>query len=339
MSIIGSFFASLFGSSKSGLTPASGGGTTNFLRADATWAVPPGTGGGGTVTAVTGAAPITSTGGTTPAIGCPTVTSVSAGLAPSSGGGTTNFLRADGTWTAPPGGGGTVTAVTGTAPITSSGGTTPAIGCPNVTSGAGGLAPASGGGTTNFLRADGTWAAPAGTGAFTQIGQVVVGAGGQASVTFSAIPGTFTNLMLKYIARSSTNSSNDNIICNFNADSTPSHYAWNFFVAGTSTTTGSINPCNSGSQSALGQVPAATSQANAFASVTIDILNYANTFSFKNGASVISYRTGVSGADVQSIFLMGIEWFSTAAITSITLTPLSAANFVQNSTFTLYGLQ
>lgn len=32
------------------------------------------------------------------------------------------------------------------------------------TSGAKGLAPASGGGTTNFLRADGTWAAPAGTG-------------------------------------------------------------------------------------------------------------------------------------------------------------------------------
>lgn len=34
------------------------------------------------------------------------------------------------------------------------------------TSGAKGLAPASGGGTTNFLRADGTWAAPAGGGGF-----------------------------------------------------------------------------------------------------------------------------------------------------------------------------
>ena len=32
------------------------------------------------------------------------------------------------------------------------------------TSGAKGLAPASGGGTTNFLRADGTWAAPSGGG-------------------------------------------------------------------------------------------------------------------------------------------------------------------------------
>jgi hypothetical protein len=38
----------------------------------------------------------------------PLVTSSDAGLAPASGGGTTNFLRADGTWAAPPGGGGAV---------------------------------------------------------------------------------------------------------------------------------------------------------------------------------------------------------------------------------------
>jgi hypothetical protein len=36
----------------------------------------------------------------------PLVTSGDAGLAPASGGGTTNFLRADGTWAAPPGGSG-----------------------------------------------------------------------------------------------------------------------------------------------------------------------------------------------------------------------------------------
>jgi hypothetical protein len=37
----------VFGSSAKGLAPASGGGTTNFLRADGTWAAPPGGGGGG----------------------------------------------------------------------------------------------------------------------------------------------------------------------------------------------------------------------------------------------------------------------------------------------------
>lgn len=38
----------LFTDVADGLTPASGGGITNFLRADGTWAAPPGGGGGGT---------------------------------------------------------------------------------------------------------------------------------------------------------------------------------------------------------------------------------------------------------------------------------------------------
>jgi hypothetical protein len=37
----------LFGAAAAGLTPASGGGTSNYLRADGTWATPPGGGGGG----------------------------------------------------------------------------------------------------------------------------------------------------------------------------------------------------------------------------------------------------------------------------------------------------
>lgn len=40
-------FLNLFSSSLQGLVPASGGGTTNFLRADGTWATPAGGGGGG----------------------------------------------------------------------------------------------------------------------------------------------------------------------------------------------------------------------------------------------------------------------------------------------------
>ena len=50
---------------------------------------------------------------------------------------------------------------------------------PLVSSGDAGLAPASGGGTSNFLRADGTWAAPAGGGGLT-LGQVLADARGYA---------------------------------------------------------------------------------------------------------------------------------------------------------------
>ena len=40
----------VFTSALKGLAPSSGGGTTNFLRADGTWAAPPGGGGGGDIT-------------------------------------------------------------------------------------------------------------------------------------------------------------------------------------------------------------------------------------------------------------------------------------------------
>jgi len=53
-----------FTSTTKGLAPLSGGGTANFLRADGTWAVPPGTG----VTSVSGTGNIASSGGTTPTI-------------------------------------------------------------------------------------------------------------------------------------------------------------------------------------------------------------------------------------------------------------------------------
>jgi hypothetical protein len=43
-----------FTSGAKGLVPASGGGTTNFLRADGTWAAPPGGGGGGSPGGVSG---------------------------------------------------------------------------------------------------------------------------------------------------------------------------------------------------------------------------------------------------------------------------------------------
>lgn len=128
-----------FSSSLKGLAPASGGGTTNFLRADGTWAEPSGGASGvsdgdkgditvsssgtvwtidndvvtlakllniatsrilGRVTASSG--DVEELTGTQLTTLLDAFTSSLKGLAPASGGGTTTFLRADGTWAAPP---------------------------------------------------------------------------------------------------------------------------------------------------------------------------------------------------------------------------------------------
>jgi hypothetical protein len=130
-------------------------------------------------------------------------TSALKGLVPASGGGSANYLRADGTWATPPdtdtntlgsdgdkgdvtvGGTGTTLTIdndavtnaklANVATASIKGRVTASTGDPEdltgtqattlldvFTSALKGLAPASGGGTTNFLRADGTWAAPPG---------------------------------------------------------------------------------------------------------------------------------------------------------------------------------
>jgi hypothetical protein len=191
-----------------------GTGTANsgtFLRGDQTWAAPSAGATNLTYTAATRV--VASDTGTDATL--PLVTSGDAGLAPASGGGTTNFLRADGTWTAPGGGGATnLTYTAATRVIASDTGTDATL--PLVTTGDAGLAPASGGGTANFLRADGTWAAPSGGGGSVTMEKAVLSATQANSTTTAAVltgatftltpgqTGTFTAIVIFTAAATTT---------------------------------------------------------------------------------------------------------------------------------------
>jgi hypothetical protein len=92
----------------------------------------------------------------------PVATELSPGFLPALSGNASEYLDGTGAWSAPAsGGGGTDLSYTAsTRVLASSTGADATL--PLVTSTDAGLAPASGGGTSNFLRADGTWAAPSG---------------------------------------------------------------------------------------------------------------------------------------------------------------------------------
>lgn len=162
---------SLFTATVQGVVPASGGGTVNFLRADGSWA-PAGL---GEVTGPSVMGNISATLGPpeplTPVQFTAMVnlfTATARGAAPPSGGGTTNFLRADGLWTVPASEApmpadtvwGNPTAVTAPAQAMNSAQLTALVNLFGPANN--GIVPASGGGTSYFLRADGQWTLPPG---------------------------------------------------------------------------------------------------------------------------------------------------------------------------------
>lgn len=170
----------VFTTTLQGLVPASGGGTTNFLRADGTWAAPSGgssitakdegttlttavtsidfvgsgvvaTNTGGAVTVTVSGAPSGSAGGDlTGTYPNPTIASGAVSLSKMANLAANSII---GNNTGSP-----------ATPLALSGTQVTAM-LDVFTSTLQGVVPASGGGTTNFLRADGTWAAPSGGGA------------------------------------------------------------------------------------------------------------------------------------------------------------------------------
>ncbi len=171
-----------------GLAPASGGGTTNFLRADGTWAAPPG-GGGGQTNTVAGSNGITNTGD-----------NVNANLAPTYGAAANTICQGNDSRLSD------ARTPTGHAASHQSGGGDAIklddLSAPDdntdldATTGAHGLLPKLGGGTTNFLRADGSWAAPAGGGGgFTAYEQEFTAVTGANEFTLAATPAVNANTL------------------------------------------------------------------------------------------------------------------------------------------------
>lgn len=161
---------------------------------------------------------------------------------------------------------------------------------------------------------------------FNQIGSAVtVGAGGAAAITFSAIPATFTDLIIKLSGRSTL--TNIGVVLKPNGVTT-SISTKN--LEGTGSAVSSYSSTN-----IVGYMPPSTSTANTFGNLEIYIPNYAGS-TFKLISSDAVNENNATGAfSVLTSWL----WSDTAAITSITLASDGASNnFAEYSTAYLYGV-
>ena len=163
---------------------------------------------------------------------------------------------------------------------------------------------------------------------FVKIQTVTVGSGGSATIEFTSIPQTYTDLKIVVSGRGTANFAGSGNYYIIKPNGLNTNLSSRYLLGiGTSVATGSFQP--------FGYMSASDYTANAFGNSVHYISNYTSanykSFSTESGAE--------SNAD--TVYALEIEaglWSNSAAITSLTLTP-GGGNFAQYSTATLYGIK
>jgi hypothetical protein len=148
----------------------------------------------------------------------------------------------------------------------------------------------------------------------------------QSTVTFSSISGTYTDLILIVNAKANTGGA-IGLQFRFNSDSA-TNYSFTYLNGnGSSASSGRITSNNQG---ALADLASSSSSAG---TVIANIMNYANTTTFKTVVSRGSDASNVAQA------LVNLWRATPAAITQIDVYPNSSIQFAAGGTFTLYGIK
>jgi hypothetical protein len=161
---------------------------------------------------------------------------------------------------------------------------------------------------------------------YTLISSVTVGSGGAASMGFTSIPATYTDLVVKVSARDDRALTVDGVLISFNGST--SNFTNKYLDGdGASTSSGTLARLTA-------NAPGATATGSVFGNGEIYIPNYASSnYKSFSGDSVTENNATAALAG-----LFANLWSDTAAITSITLTPSNGTLFDQYSTAYLYGI-
>jgi hypothetical protein len=144
-----------------------------------------------------------------------------------------------------------------------------------------------------------------------------------ATVTFSSIPSTYTDLVVILNVKSTDSGTDVDVTGTFNGD-TGSNYSWTR-IYGDGSTAGAQR---AGSQTSLRIGNQSGTGSSAFSPMILNILNYSNTTA--NKSMIIRPNNPARIVD-----LYVNCWRNTSAISSISFT----GNFLSGSSFTLYGIK
>jgi len=163
-----------------------------------------------------------------------------------------------------------------------------------------------------------------------------VGATAVASIDFTSISSTYTDLLVVYSLRTSLTGGPyhfDDCAIRFNGD-TGNNY--NRLVLRTRQGSTGSGQTISGNLIALYEASAADATANTFGSGQAYITNYASAE--HKSVDIMGASESNNSTEVQLGFVSGL-WKSTSAITSIKLYSQNGTNFVQYSSASLYGIK
>lgn len=148
------------------------------------------------------------------------------------------------------------------------------------------------------------------------------------SITFSSIPGTYTDLKIVFSGRGTAADSLELPTMRFNGD-TGSNYS-RTVMYGDGTTAYSARSSNKTSIE-LEYVSGGNAASGTFGLIIVDLLSYASTSVYKTSL----VRTNEASATVRAQVNL---WRVADAITSISIAPSFAANWAVGTSATLYGI-
>ena len=165
------------------------------------------------------------------------------------------------------------------------------------------------------------------------IATTIVGSGGVNSVVFNDIPQTYKHLQIRILSRDARSGvSVNSVFTNLNSDFGTNYSQHGLYGSGSAAfATGSASQ----NYGVLHQEASGSAAANVFGAGIIDILDYAN----KNKYTTMRGLTGYDDNSTGRVALWSSVWLDMSAVTSITFSNSTGANFLQYSRFSLYGIK